>query len=188
MDNKDTDKKIKSKTKVKESIKNQTQVKKKSDSKDIKVPKKTAPKTIKPVIKKETADEKQIKENIKAYKILSYIGILWLIGLLVPEKDDRDLKFHVGQGIILSIAEFVLSFIIRIINNTFVVNVFRQEIYYETHPTGLYTITVFGSIITGILNLVIIIIIGYYMFIGIKNVLNNKQEELPVIGKYSFYK
>ena len=36
-------------------------------------------------------------ENIKIYKVLSYIGILWLIGLLVDEKNDEKLKFHVGQ-------------------------------------------------------------------------------------------
>lgn len=186
MDNEEVSKKIKPKAKAKTTKAKSTNKSKKVDTTKKATIKKESAK--KPIIKKETAEEKQSKENIKAYKILSYVGILWLIGLLVPEKDDKDLKFHVGQGIILSILEFLLSFIIRLINNTLVINIFRQEIYYENYPTGLYTITVFGSVITGILNLIVIIITVYYMFIGIRNVLNNKQEELPIIGKYSFYK
>ena len=42
-------------------------------------------------------------ENIKLYKILSYIGLLFIVALVVPEKDDPSLKFHCGQGMILTI-------------------------------------------------------------------------------------
>ncbi len=142
----------------------------------------------KPKEKKLTAEEKQKIENIKAYKILSYIGILWLIGLLVPEKDEKDLKFHVGQGIILSIVELLLSFFSSIINTFFVGLIFREEIYYNTQPTGIYTLSIFGSLISTVLKLSIVGIVIYFMVIGITNVLNNKQKELPIIGKYSFYK
>ncbi|MBP5260940.1 MAG: DUF4870 domain-containing protein [Clostridiales bacterium] len=40
----------------------------------------------------------------KAFAILSYIGILWLIGLLkAPEKDVPYVKNHVNNGIVLTI-------------------------------------------------------------------------------------
>lgn len=39
----------------------------------------------------------------KTYNILAYVGILWLIGLL-SAKDQPDVRFHVNQGILLSIA------------------------------------------------------------------------------------
>jgi uncharacterized membrane protein len=42
-------------------------------------------------------------EGNKTYNILAYIGILWLVGLL-SAKDQPDVRFHVNQGIILSIA------------------------------------------------------------------------------------
>lgn len=140
-------------------------------------------------IKKETkAEEKQRLENIKAYKILSYIGILWLIGLLVPENEDKKLKFHVGQGIILSIFQLLLSFFVRIVNTMFVGMIFREEVYYYTQPTGIYTISFFGSVIMAILNLSMVVIIIYLIVIGISNAINDRQKELPIIGKYSFYK
>lgn len=42
-------------------------------------------------------------EGNKTYNILAYISILWLVGLL-SAKDQPDVRFHVNQGIILSIA------------------------------------------------------------------------------------
>ncbi|MBR1797376.1 MAG: hypothetical protein IJ757_05115 [Clostridiales bacterium] len=42
--------------------------------------------------------------NAKLFAILSYIGILWLLGLLIePEKNDPFVKNHVNNGILLSI-------------------------------------------------------------------------------------
>ena len=48
--------------------------------------------------------------NTKLFSILAYIGILWLIGLLC-DKDNETVKFHVNQGIWLTILSFIGSFI-----------------------------------------------------------------------------
>jgi len=40
--------------------------------------------------------------NNKLYSILAYIAPFWLIGLLAA-KDEQDVKFHVNQGIVLTI-------------------------------------------------------------------------------------
>ena len=57
---------------------------------------------------------KQFKtEEIKSFKmsnqilycVLSYIYVLWIVGLLA-EKDNPTVKFHVNQGIILSAVSF----------------------------------------------------------------------------------
>lgn len=50
--------------------------------------------------------------NAKIYAILSYIGILWLLGLLIePEKNDPYVKNHVNNGIILCIAGVICAII-----------------------------------------------------------------------------
>ncbi len=52
--------------------------------------------------------------NNKLYSILAYIAPFWLIGLLAA-KDEQDVKFHVNQGIVLTIGWFIaglLSFLI----------------------------------------------------------------------------
>ena len=51
------------------------------------------------------------KDSTKVYKILSYIGILWIVGLFVKEKDDESVKFHVGQGMLVTITAIVISLI-----------------------------------------------------------------------------
>ena len=55
-----------------------------------------------------------MENNNKLYNILSYLGILWLVGLIAA-KDEPDVRFHVNQGIVLTIGWFVaalLSFIL----------------------------------------------------------------------------
>ena len=53
-----------------------------------------------------------LEGNDKLFAILAYIGILWLIGLLVaPEKDHAYVKNHVNNGIVLSICGVVCGII-----------------------------------------------------------------------------
>ena len=50
--------------------------------------------------------------NDKVFAILCYVGILWLLGLLIaPEKDHAFVKNHVNNGILLSICGVVVSII-----------------------------------------------------------------------------
>ena len=120
------------------------------------------------------------KSDTKIYKILSYIGVLWLVGLFVPDvKDDPDVKFHVGQGIILTIAGYGLNIIIGIIQGIIGAIIGLTE---------LYTLSLIISILFGILSWGVSIASLVLMIIGIINANDNKQKQLPVIGKFAFYK
>ena len=47
----------------------------------------------------------QLPQNAKTFSILAYIGLLWLLGLLIsPEKTSPFVRNHVNNGILLSIA------------------------------------------------------------------------------------
>ncbi|MDD3048611.1 MAG: zinc-ribbon domain-containing protein [Bacilli bacterium] len=131
---------------------------------------------------------KDADDNTKILKILSYIGILWLIGLFSNSKNDKSLKFHIGQGIILSIAEFAGGLVLWIFNVTVIANIFRTQIQFWGYSTGAYTTSWLGILIMWILNLALW---GAILFLGIKGIINvqqNKDKKLPIIGKFSFYK
>lgn len=116
--------------------------------------------------------------NVKLYSILSYIGILWIVGLLVKEKSDKTVRFHVGQGMLLTLLNIVISVINRaIIGNIFSVTEYVLGVPYRT-VSGL------GLAIEFILSLIPFVL----MIIGIVNASKCKEEELPVIGKFAFYK
>lgn len=116
-------------------------------------------------------------KNVRLYSILSYVGFLWIIGVLVKEKDNKTLKFHVGQGIILSILWFAIG--------TFgkVLSFFVDLIDFIDFPFG-----VIGSIASLIIMIPLFIFAFVLMIIGIINANNGKEEELPVIGQFAFYK
>ena len=98
--------------------------------------------------------------NNKLYNVLSYLN-LWLIGLLVAP-NDQDVKFHVNQGIILTIAWVaagILSFILAFI-----------------------------PILGWILAFAIYVFIGVLAIMGIINAANGVQKELPLIGKIKILK
>ena len=157
---------------------------KKPATKTTTVKKTTVKKESAPLKKEEVTEEKNIVNEIKdelaapirndvndktkAYKVLSYIGILWIIGLFVPEKNDKNLRFHVGQGIILTIATLVLEVIVALINNILIANIFRVATYSYYYGTT-YAVSGFGAAIQGILNLAVWVITLIYVIIGIKN-------------------
>lgn len=116
-------------------------------------------------------------KNVRLYSILSYVGFLWIIGVLVKEKDNKTLKFHVGQGIILSILWVAIG--------TFgkVLSFFVDLIDFIDFPFG-----VIGSIASLIIMIPLFIFAFVLMIIGIMNANNGKEEELPVIGQFAFYK
>ena len=55
-------------------------------------------------------------DNRRLYSILCYVNILWLIGLLTA-REDETIKFHVNNGIILSILEYVVAIVFSILTN-----------------------------------------------------------------------
>ena len=123
-------------------------------------------------------EEKTSKTDIRVYSILSYIGILWLVGLLGSDKDNKSVRFHVGQGILVSIMWTIVNFI----NSLFIANIFRTNyIVYGSYTSGVSS---FGSFIMTMLNCIPLV----FSIIGIINAFNKKDVCLPYIGKYSFYK
>ncbi|MFO7636712.1 MAG: hypothetical protein R6W96_05355 [Clostridia bacterium] len=97
-------------------------------------------------------------DNNKVMAVLCYIWLLWLVPLLTDAKDSEFVKFHINQGIVLTIAWVVLSLI----------NI----------------IPILGQIIFLIGSVVLII----FMVMGILSALKMETKELPVIGKFKVYK
>ena len=97
--------------------------------------------------------------NNKVMAVLCYLGILWLVPLLTEYKNDPFVKFHINQGIILTIFSAIVW-------------VF-----------GL--IPVLGGVISwagGIAALVL-------MIVGIINAVNMEEKPLPIIGTlFTIYK
>ncbi len=129
----------------------------------------------------------QATDNKKTYSILAYIGILWLIGLFVQEKNDPRVKFNVGQGIILSILSIGGLIVISILRAIFA-SIFKTEIVLWGYRTGTYETAGWVIALFGLLSWALGIAVLVLMIMGIMNVVNNKDKPLPIIGKFAFYK
>ena len=118
--------------------------------------------------------------NEKLYSILSYIPFFWVIGLIAkPEKYNEYVKFHVGQGIIITIfwaAVLVLTGFVHIIFNV------------------LLARTIIGGVAVGVGNVLKFMLgtpaslaILFLMVCGIVNVLDGRIKKVPFIGGLAFY-
>jgi uncharacterized membrane protein len=101
-----------------------------------------------------------MNENLDKKKMFAGIAyFLFFVPLLVKDyKEDPFVKFHVKQGLILTIAVFVMQFLGQ-----------------------LLMIPIVSLLL--IVSALVIWVAG--LIIGIKNVLADKTEELPFIGKYA---
>jgi len=119
-------------------------------------------------------------DNRKIYSILSYIGPLWLIGLLAPpEKDDPGVRFHVGQGMMITICMVGLSIIWGILTPISGLLSFSSPMF-VFNPlwfvvSGLISFGIWGGGIA-------------LSIIGAIGANNGQQKQLPVIGYLAFYK
>jgi len=130
----------------------------------------------------------QNNDPTKIFRVLSYISILWIVGLLCEQKNDENVKFHVGQGIILTIATTVLGVAGSLINSLIIYNVFTTEEIWFGIATGIRTVSATGFFIGGMISLAIGIFSLFLIIKGIINAVNNKNEKLPLIGNWAFYK
>lgn len=96
--------------------------------------------------------------------ILSYVYILWLVGLLSDIQNPK-VKFHVNQGIILSVLSFSSLIAISLFSNV------------------LYYIAPILASVTALLQLLWIIFSLFFIIVGIKNAILGKCEPLPFIGE-----
>ncbi|HOP65599.1 MAG TPA: hypothetical protein PLX66_01040 [Bacilli bacterium] len=127
---------------------------------------------------KEKETKKVGNTNTKIFNVLSYLGILWIVGMLSDHKDDKDVKFHIGQGMLVTIVYFAVA----LVNNLIIANVFvtKVDYWYYTYKTT----SSLGIFLMWILWLVPTVL----SIIGIINAARGEEKELPVIGKYAFYK
>jgi len=122
--------------------------------------------------------------NKKAFMIISYLGILWLISMLAENKDEN-VRFHVGQGIILTISTIALMIILNILNSTIIPNIFGTS--YDLFG-GIRIVNSTGVWVMRILNWITWLIILILSIVGIINANKNEKKPLPIIGNMAFYK
>lgn len=100
--------------------------------------------------------------------ILSYLGPLCLVPLLTGEKDGF-VKFHVKQGLVLLICEVIIWVIFNLI---------LGSLTWSWYNWGTW------GMISMIQN-VAYLFIGILSVVGILNVVNGRQKELPIVGKFA---
>ena len=105
-------------------------------------------------------DAEDVGSN-KIFAVLSYIGVLWLIGLLAAP-NSRYAKFHANQGLVLFIMEIAAEIIVAILAAIF----------------GALHVGIIGTLLGFVLNLAVL----GCVILGIVNAAQGKAKELPLIG------
>ena len=121
-------------------------------------------------------------DDTKVYKILAYIGILWLVGMFCSKKNDKSVRFHVGQGIMVTITVVALCIIVSIINSLVISNIFATSYW------GIKVVSGTGLAIMSFLNFAVSAVGITLEVLGIINAAKGRDKELPVIGSHAFYK
>lgn len=110
----------------------------------------------------------------RAFSILSYIGILWLVGLLADRKSP-EVMFHVNQGIILSIFEFALTFSLAVLQAVL-------RFVFGFASSGIGVLSWLGNAICGFLSFACWCLVIVYIVIGVMHAVQGRKEPLPLIG------
>lgn len=113
-------------------------------------------------------------DNTRAFSVLSYISVLWLVGLLA-EPNNQKVRFHVNQGIILTIFQVVLTVALSIVKS--LINIVFIQAF-----SGIFFISHLGMFVNGLLSLVSTCLFLAYMVIGILHAAQDRQVPLPIIG------
>ena len=108
-------------------------------------------------------DQNDIQQN-RVMGVLSYLGILVLIPLFAA-RESPFARFHCNQGIVLALAEVILSFAVRI---------------FARLPLVGWIIRLVGGL--GGLALFV------FAIMGIINAINGKAKELPLVGGFQILK
>jgi len=103
----------------------------------------------------------------KVYNVLSYIGPLFIVGLLA-KPGNSSVRFHANQGLVLFLAEIVCSIVLSLLGLV------------------LGLIPILGVILTSLLSLAVGLVTLLFMIYGIRNALVGADKELPYIGHLEF--
>ncbi|MBE5925917.1 MAG: zinc ribbon domain-containing protein [Lachnospiraceae bacterium] len=109
-------------------------------------------------------DARDIVEN-KVFCILSYLGLLFIIGLIAQPK-SKVIKFHANQGLVLFLAEMVLGVV--------------------TGVVGVLPLA--GAILAGAAGLATSVLTIGALIYQIINISEGKVKKLPVIGDITIIK
>lgn len=107
----------------------------------------------------EAGGRKVEHQNKNAIAIFAYLWILIVVPFLTEDRNDPFVKFHLKQGVALVIFDFVGWFV----------------------AVAIGWFPIFGWLITWLWWLASFIL----ALIGILNVLNGREQELPLIGGYA---
>ncbi|MFU0833189.1 MAG: DUF4870 domain-containing protein [Oscillospiraceae bacterium] len=121
-----------------------------------------------------TPNRSSVPSDEKAISALSYIGILWLVGLFV-DRENPNVIFHVNQGILLSIFEFALMFSIGVVKAII-------QIVFGFALGGFGLFSWMGNLFGGLLSLAGWCLVVSYIIIGVVHAVQGKKEPLPLIG------
>ena len=116
----------------------------------------------------ETERTSALKTHDTLLALLCYLSILLFIPLLKKEKDDF-VSYHVNQGLVLFIIEFIVGVVLGILG---LILQFASPIMYTVL---LYVFAIFG----------IFFLICH--MVGIINVCRHKQKKIPVFGEIKIY-
>ena len=105
----------------------------------------------------------------KLFHILSYIPLFFLVSLFIPDKDAPSVRFHCGQGMILTVYCVLAGMLSKVVG--FVIG---------WVPLIGWTLAALVTAGAGISVLVL-------MIIGIVNAVYDREVPLPIIGRYAFY-
>ena len=114
----------------------------------------------------ENATVQKEADNDKLMGILAYLSILVLIPILAAP-DSKFARYHANQGLILLIGEAAWSVVHGVLSTVFTL-------------IGL-------PVLAAVLSVFDLAFLAF-MIIGIVNVFNGEEKELPVIGKYQILK
>ncbi len=106
----------------------------------------------------------------KLFHILSYIPLLFLLSLFIPDKNSPAVRFHCGQGMMLTLFFIVCSILTRVFDLT------------------LGWLPLLGHILVSVFSAVVGVASLALMVVGILNAAHDKEKPLPFIGKYAFYR
>ena len=113
-------------------------------------------------------------DDTRAFSILSYIGILWLVGLLA-DRYNPVVIFHVNQGIILSVFEFALGIALSVVKGII------YAMFVQAFP-GVFLLSGIGLFINGLLSFAGWCVVLAFSIVGIVHAAQGRQQPLPLIG------
>lgn len=142
----------------------------------------TETKKEKKVVKELTKDE-IIAGDTKIFKIVSYLGILWILGIFCGSKNDSKVRFHVGQGIILTLGFVAVSIVSGILSAIIVATCATTSFFGVNLGLNLV-----GIVLISIVNIACYGAYIFYVVLGIINAAKDQEKKLPLIGNLAFYK